>query len=424
MQNVEGTEFTLRWDHHDSKLSDTFCKAWEEKLFLDVTLAAGNRTIGAHKLVLCACSPFFESLLLQQHHGTQQQQQQHQQQLVPTSLHPHPMLFFNDIHYDELYALVEFMYRGFLTVTHHNIPAIIRAAHILQIRGLSRGIDEPVDSPPDSSGSEPVNFHQAVKRKHSDADDADEEEPAAPAPPSFNVVDVAVKDETQSEDDDGGGRLHPPSDSLPECIQQQQQQQQQLAAFLSVLSQATPTAKLSYQHPPVGPSPVLRSRLVWDPAHIVLLENWYNRETRYPSVPQSQAYANILSHTQPQDQSGSAKIRGPINVTAQNVSHWFQNRRRKDNHPEIEEKRVKKRSARMKRATPLDLTQHPMSSTYQSGNHHGVGVGGVVQRHHGDSDDDAGSLVIAEKSKSDAEDADDVVHYSSTTPSLLRPEQM
>ena len=46
--------------------------------------------------------------------------------------------------------------------------------------------------------------------------------------------------------------------------------------------------------------PVLRSRLVWDPAHIVLLENWYNRETRYPSVPQSQAYANILSHTQPQ----------------------------------------------------------------------------------------------------------------------------
>ena len=106
-------------------------KAWEEKLFFDVTLACGNRTIGAHKLVLCACSPFFESVLLNQPHGTQQP--------APTSMHPHPMLFFNEIHYDELYALVEFMYRGFLTVTHHNIPAIIRAAHILQIRGLSRG---------------------------------------------------------------------------------------------------------------------------------------------------------------------------------------------------------------------------------------------------------------------------------------------
>jgi len=126
------------------------------------------------------------------------------------------------------------------------------------------------------------------------------------------------------------------------------------------------------------------------------------------------------------DQSG--KIRGPINVTAQNVSHWFQNRRRKDNHPEIEEKRVKKRSARMKRATPLDLTQHPMSSTYQS-SQNGQSAQGAAQRQERDSDDDAGSLFIADKTKSDADDADDNIHYSSsnvvhTHSSLFRADQM
>ena len=127
MQTAEGTAFTLRWDHHDAKLSETFCKAWQEKLFLDVTLACGDRTIGAHKLILAACSPLLESLLFNQSTTTTLHQ------------HQHPLLFFNDIHYDEMLALVEFMYRGYLTVTQQTFPRIFRAAHILQIRGLSRG---------------------------------------------------------------------------------------------------------------------------------------------------------------------------------------------------------------------------------------------------------------------------------------------
>ena len=54
----DGTEYTLRWRDHDSKLSETFIRAWEEKLFLDVTLACGNQTIAAHKLVKKKCLTF------------------------------------------------------------------------------------------------------------------------------------------------------------------------------------------------------------------------------------------------------------------------------------------------------------------------------------------------------------------------------
>lgn len=120
-----GTEFTLRWHHHDGKLADTMTRAWEKKLFLDVTLASGHRTIGAHKLVLCACSALLENLLTSSSH--------------PAYSHPNPMLYFNDIEFDDLLALVEFMYRGSMTVTHQSLPGIINAAQVLKIRGLSRG---------------------------------------------------------------------------------------------------------------------------------------------------------------------------------------------------------------------------------------------------------------------------------------------
>ena len=121
-----GTEFTLRWHHHDVKLADTMINAWEKKLFLDVTLASGNRSIGAHRLVLCACSALLETMLTSPAH--------------PAYNHPNPMLYFNDIDFDDLMALVEFMYRGSMTVTQQTLPGIITAAQILKIRGLSRGI--------------------------------------------------------------------------------------------------------------------------------------------------------------------------------------------------------------------------------------------------------------------------------------------
>ena len=96
----------------------------------------------------------------------------------------------------------------------------------------------------------------------------------------------------------------------------------------------------------------------------------------------------------------TGRNRGPVTVTAQNVSHWFQNRRRKDNHPEIEEKRVKKRSARMKRqSAPLDLTQQaspsppPSSSSVAAAAADAADAGDCYdqRRPPADSDDDAGA---------------------------------
>lgn len=105
----------------------------------------------------------------------------------------------------------------------------------------------------------------------------------------------------------------------------------------------------------------------------------------------------------------SGKSRSSSSVTAQNVSHWFQNRRRKDTHPEIEEKRVKRSQTRKRAKTgPLDLTQAPgvptvaetplnMSASSQQPQYEPP-----RRRYSRDSDDEPG-LCIAEPQHSDTE---------------------
>ena len=90
-----------------------------------------------------------------------------------------------------------------------------------------------------------------------------------------------------------------------------------------------------------------------------------------------------------------------MSVTAQNVSHWFQNRRRKDTHPEIEEKRVRRGQTRRRAKTsPLDLTQPAQANQQRpivTSIHHPTS-----QDDRADSDEDGG-LCIAEQNQSDTE---------------------
>lgn len=93
-----------------------------------------------------------------------------------------------------------------------------------------------------------------------------------------------------------------------------------------------------------------------------------------------------------------------MSVTAQNVSHWFQNRRRKDTHPEIEEKRVKRSQTRRRNKTsPLDLTQQPQRQ--QTANNSTA----TTPQDDRDSDDEPG-LCIAEQAHSDTEN--DPIHHA------------
>lgn len=86
--------------------------------FVDVTLACDGHQVHAHRLVLAACSSYFESLLSEN----------------PCK---HPIIILpKDIKLWEIHALVDFMYKGQVNVSQAGLPQLLKCAETLQIRGL------------------------------------------------------------------------------------------------------------------------------------------------------------------------------------------------------------------------------------------------------------------------------------------------
>lgn len=53
-------EFCLRWNNHHNTLVSVLDSLLERETFVDVMLAAEGQFIKVHRVVLCACSQYFE----------------------------------------------------------------------------------------------------------------------------------------------------------------------------------------------------------------------------------------------------------------------------------------------------------------------------------------------------------------------------
>lgn len=56
----EVQEFCLRWNNHHNVLVSVLDSLLERETLVDVVLAAEGQFIKVHRLVLCACSQYFE----------------------------------------------------------------------------------------------------------------------------------------------------------------------------------------------------------------------------------------------------------------------------------------------------------------------------------------------------------------------------
>ena len=74
----------------------------------------------SHKMILCACSPYFKNLLEQN----------------PAK---HPIIILKDVPFHHLTAILEFMYAGEVNVAQEQLPAFLKTAEKLQIKGLAEG---------------------------------------------------------------------------------------------------------------------------------------------------------------------------------------------------------------------------------------------------------------------------------------------
>jgi len=87
-------------------------------MFADVTLAAEDKQVEAHKFILSTCSPFFHNIL-------------------ERNSHKHPLIYLKGIRYNDLLGLLDFMYCGEVNIQQKDLDSLLASAEDLQIKGLT-----------------------------------------------------------------------------------------------------------------------------------------------------------------------------------------------------------------------------------------------------------------------------------------------
>ncbi|GAB0100376.1 hypothetical protein DMENIID0001_164080 [Sergentomyia squamirostris] len=110
----------LLWGSHFKNLGAAFPEMFATGKFVDVTLACDGRRIHCHRVVLAANSSFFSDLL-------EENPAQHPIIILP-----------RDVKFWMIQTLVEFMYKGEVTVSEADFQELLNCAQILQIHSFSR----------------------------------------------------------------------------------------------------------------------------------------------------------------------------------------------------------------------------------------------------------------------------------------------
>lgn len=140
------TQLFLRIAEFESSMIQQFREMFETQAFVDVTIGCERSSLKAHKMVLAASSPYFQALFLD---------------------HPnkHPIVILKDIRFEDLKALVEFMYRGELSVSQDQLPSLLKAAETLQINRLTDVVSKPTFVTPDAPTVTPSLITYSKKKR-------------------------------------------------------------------------------------------------------------------------------------------------------------------------------------------------------------------------------------------------------------------
>ncbi|XP_055846473.1 protein bric-a-brac 1 isoform X2 [Episyrphus balteatus] len=112
-------QYCLRWKYHHSNLQTMFSHLLDRGCFCDVTLACEGQLIRAHRVVLCACSTFFDQVLT--NYASERD----------------PIIIIKDVTFADVKCLIEFMYKGEINVEHASLASLLKTADDLKIKGLA-----------------------------------------------------------------------------------------------------------------------------------------------------------------------------------------------------------------------------------------------------------------------------------------------
>ena len=109
----------LKWNDFQDNVYSVFGSLRQDRDFADVTLACEDgQQIDAHKVILAASSPVFQSMLKR-------------------NKHPNPLIYMRGLTSEDLRTIIDFMYFGEANIFQENLESFLAIAEDLKLTGLT-----------------------------------------------------------------------------------------------------------------------------------------------------------------------------------------------------------------------------------------------------------------------------------------------
>lgn len=129
-------------------LAAVFEDMYLNERLVDVTLSCSDGQLQAHRLVLAASSPYFSSLFAK----------------IVNPFH-YPVIIIKDMLIEDLRLVVDFMYKGQLTINQDRLVNLVKCAENLQIAGLSNVEMHPVPNIDSRNGATSMNDRPRISNQ-------------------------------------------------------------------------------------------------------------------------------------------------------------------------------------------------------------------------------------------------------------------
>ena len=121
--------FHLKWNDYTANIISVFQGLREDTDHVDVTLSCYDGQLHAHKVILSASSPIFRDLLRRNN-------------IVQ---HNHPIIFLRGVRISDLRLVLDFVYRGEVSVAPEDVDSFLSVGQDLRIKGLTENSQNVAD---------------------------------------------------------------------------------------------------------------------------------------------------------------------------------------------------------------------------------------------------------------------------------------
>ncbi|XP_076474750.1 uncharacterized protein LOC117164209 isoform X5 [Bombus vancouverensis nearcticus] len=148
---VESTKCcVLQWADHARYITEKFRGLLERQALVDVTLVCEEQKLRVHKLVLASNSTYFEHLkkpcLMDILFTTCEEHLLNTKEILQRDLDQEPVIFFKDLNFEILKAMVEFMYCGETTIPYQLLSPLLTATKTFKVKELTTVVDAMMNS--------------------------------------------------------------------------------------------------------------------------------------------------------------------------------------------------------------------------------------------------------------------------------------